>query len=47
LRNPVPERLAEHIAEFVAASRSSAIDQVAVIASALDLDAHPPGMHCE
>lgn len=47
LRNPLPEHLTEHVVNFVGASQSAAIDQARVIASALDLDAHPPGMHCE
>ncbi|KAK3377651.1 hypothetical protein B0H63DRAFT_547212 [Podospora didyma] len=45
LRNPLPKDLTNHVVDFIIASQSSAIDQATLIASALDLDAHPPGMH--
>lgn len=44
---PPPANLADYIAEFVKVSHAAKIDHVEVIASALDLDAHPPGMHCK
>lgn len=47
LQNPVSERLECHVAEFLKASKRLGIDQASVIASALDVDAHPPGMHCQ
>ncbi|KIH94241.1 hypothetical protein SPBR_05706 [Sporothrix brasiliensis 5110] len=39
---PPPTNLADHMAEFVKVSYVVKIDHVEVIASALDLDAHPP-----
>ena len=47
LHNPVPADLGDRIADFVHASRISGADQAAMIASALNFNAHPPGMHCE
>lgn len=44
---PPPANLTDYIAEFVKVSHAAKIDHVEVIASALDLDAHPPGMHCK
>lgn len=44
--NPPPS-FSSHVFRFMKASRWSDIDQVAIIASALELNAHPSGMHCE
>ena len=46
LQNPVPEQLAEGISYLMTAVNDPGFDHEAIIASALDLDAHPPGMHC-
>jgi hypothetical protein len=32
---------------FLSATKDTDLDHVAVVASALELDAHPPGMHCK
>ncbi|KAF5571961.1 patatin-like serine hydrolase [Fusarium phyllophilum] len=45
LPNPIPDHLAEGISCFIRATNDSDLDQVTIIASALDLDAHPPGAH--
>ncbi|EXL68287.1 hypothetical protein FOPG_15646 [Fusarium oxysporum f. sp. conglutinans race 2 54008] len=44
-RNPPPTQLTEKLIHFLSITKDAEIDHVAVIASALDLDAHPPGMH--
>lgn len=46
-RNPVPKELSKRLSRFMAMAKSTDIDRVEVVASALDLNAHPPGMHCE
>ncbi|KAI1841723.1 hypothetical protein JX265_013704 [Neoarthrinium moseri] len=43
--NPVSPTMAEAIASFLEASEGHEIDQSSIIASALALDARPPGMH--
>lgn len=43
-RNPVPIDLAKHLINFLQSSHS--IDAIPMITSALELNAHPPGMHC-
>lgn len=45
LRKPVPHDLKTHITEFVQSTKSDKIDHAKFIASALVLDAFPPGMH--
>ncbi|KAK2471635.1 hypothetical protein H9L39_16626 [Fusarium oxysporum f. sp. albedinis] len=45
--NPPPTQLTEKLIQFLSTTKDAEMDHVAVIASALDLDAHPPGMHCE
>jgi hypothetical protein len=45
--NPPPTQLTEKLIQFLSITKDAEMDHVAVIASALDLDAHPPGMHCE
>ncbi|KAH7231053.1 hypothetical protein BKA59DRAFT_409039, partial [Fusarium tricinctum] len=45
LRNPPPLQLTEKLVHFISVTEDADIDHVAIIASALDLDAHPPGMH--
>jgi hypothetical protein len=47
LRNPPPLQLTEKLVHFISVTEDADIDHVAIIASALDLDAHPPGMHCK
>ncbi|KAK7591922.1 hypothetical protein V3481_006559 [Fusarium oxysporum f. sp. vasinfectum] len=43
--NPPPTQLTEKLIQFLSITKDAEMDHVAVIASALDLDAHPPGMH--
>ncbi|EGU73044.1 hypothetical protein FOXB_16448 [Fusarium oxysporum f. sp. conglutinans Fo5176] len=43
--NPPPTQLTEKLIQFLSTTKDAEMDHVAVIASALDLDAHPPGMH--
>lgn len=43
--NPVSNDLESHLDCFIYESRNVGIEQAEVVASALDLDAHPPGMH--
>ncbi|CAG1966846.1 unnamed protein product [Fusarium graminearum] len=45
-RNPLQHQLAERLIRFVSATKDIDLDYVTVIASALELDAHPPDMHC-
>jgi len=45
-RNPLQHELAERLIRFVSATKDIDLDYVTVIASALELDAHPPDMHC-
>ncbi|KAJ4196920.1 hypothetical protein NW759_016377 [Fusarium solani] len=45
LRNPPSPRLAEGVIHFISSTKDTNINHVSVVASALDLDAHPPGMH--
>lgn len=45
LHNPPPPGFADHISRFVMLSRKVGVDCNPIIASALELDAHPPGMH--
>ena len=46
LGNRIPADLEDHIVNFVTASRKADLDVVTLVASALDMEAHPPGMHC-
>ncbi|KAK0631606.1 hypothetical protein B0T14DRAFT_443704 [Immersiella caudata] len=45
LHNPIPDRLEDHIVNFATAVFGKSIDPVLLVASALDMEAHPPGMH--
>ncbi|KAG4292492.1 hypothetical protein FPRO06_11980 [Fusarium proliferatum] len=45
LPNPIPDHLAEGISCLIRVTNDSDLDQVTIIASALDLDAHPPSAH--
>jgi hypothetical protein len=47
LRNPPPDQLTEKFVRFFSITKDTDIDTINIIASALDLDAHPPGMHCK
>jgi hypothetical protein len=46
-RNPLSNQLTEKIIQFLSATKDTDLDHTAVLASALELDAHPPGMHCK
>lgn len=43
---PSPQ-LAETLVRFILKTMDADVNHVLIIASALDLDAHPPGMHCK
>lgn len=52
--NPIPISLKEHISKFLITSQalkeaqpSVYLDQALIIASALEINAYPPGMHCK
>ncbi|KAH7000879.1 hypothetical protein EDB80DRAFT_721123 [Ilyonectria destructans] len=45
LRNLPSPRLAETLVHFILSTKNANINHFSVMASALDLDAHPPGMH--
>ncbi|KAB5529005.1 hypothetical protein GE09DRAFT_974861, partial [Coniochaeta sp. 2T2.1] len=45
VRNPVPRDLAHHIVHCFEASKNSNLDAVSLVASALEFNAYPPGMH--
>ncbi|KAF0330509.1 patatin-like serine [Colletotrichum asianum] len=45
LRKPVPLSMGTHMSEFVLATSAHDVDQAMIIASALSIDAFPPGMH--
>lgn len=52
--NPVPITLKEHISKFLVTSQALKdtqpnvyLDQALIIASALEINAYPPGMHCK
>jgi len=45
-QNPVPKDLPDHIVNCFLASRESDLDIISVLASALEFNAYPPGMHC-
>ncbi len=45
IRNPVPADLTHHIIQFVGLSSACRRDAVPILASALEFDANPPGMH--
>ena len=47
LQTPPSPKLAEHISRFILASQSVDLDYESVVASTLQLDAYPPGMHCQ
>ncbi|KAH8909466.1 hypothetical protein BR93DRAFT_924444 [Coniochaeta sp. PMI_546] len=44
-RNPVPEDLPDHVVNCFIASEGSDLDVISVLASALEFNAYPPGMH--
>lgn len=46
LQNPVPPDLCDHLSEFVNVSKGSDAEVVAILASALEFNAYPPGMPC-
>ncbi|KAH6869643.1 hypothetical protein B0T10DRAFT_523575 [Thelonectria olida] len=45
LQNPTSQQLTETLVHFILSMKDANIDHIPVMASALDLDAHPPGMH--
>ncbi|KAB5513540.1 hypothetical protein GE09DRAFT_980674 [Coniochaeta sp. 2T2.1] len=45
VRNPVPRDMAHHIVHCFEASKNSNLDAVSIVASALEFNAYPPGMH--
>lgn len=45
-QNPVPKDLPDHVVNCILASRESDLDVISVLASALEFNAYPPGMHC-
>lgn len=47
LRHPPPVQIAEKLVFFFSMTKDTGVDPINIIASALDLDAHPPGMHCK
>ncbi len=46
-RNPVPSGFATHLMNFLRNTSDIKDFAVPIIASALNLDSHPPGMHCK
>ncbi|KAH8891477.1 hypothetical protein GQ53DRAFT_865128 [Thozetella sp. PMI_491] len=45
LRNPVAADLSDHVVNLFLASKGSDLDVIPIVASALEFNAHPPGMH--
>lgn len=46
LQNPPPPNFADHIIRFIMLGNRAGFDYDLIVASALHLDANPPGMHC-